>query len=190
MWTRCTAGGGHFRRRHKISADTSPGDSLSNSAVTLRATRTVASLAEPISLQEAVGRLGVHYMTAYRYVRTGRLPAQRDGVQWWIDPRDLDLVQHQERVRPGGPRPKRDRTAALTARRLGPQFARRGRKRGVVIIGAPAGDQHSLPGATASGCDGAVQSTNQAVRRSDSTAARPARPAPRQARTGRQAPAR
>jgi excisionase family DNA binding protein len=235
----------------------------------------VASLAEPISLQEAASRLGVHYMTAYRYIRTGRLPAQRDGVQWWVDPRDLDLVQHQERVRPGGPRPKRDRTAALTARmtagdeagawrviddalasgmdpaevyldllvpvlsgvgagwadgtvtvaaehrasavalriigRLGPQFARRGRKRGVVIIGAPAGDQHSLPGAivadllrgegfevidlgantpdtsfaettrdvtrlvavvigaTAPGCDGAVQSTVQAIRRSDST---------------------
>ena len=49
--------------------------------MTSRATRTVASLAEPISLQEAASRLGVHYMTAYRYVRTGRLPAQRDGVQ-------------------------------------------------------------------------------------------------------------
>jgi excisionase family DNA binding protein len=242
--------------------------------MTSRATRTVASLAEPISLQEAASRLGVHYMTAYRYVRTGRLPAQRDGIQWMVDPRDLGLVQHQERVRPG-PRPKRDRTAILTARmtagdeagawrviddalasgmdpaevyldllvpvmsgvgagwadgtvtvaaehrasavalriigRLGPQFARRGRKRGVVIIGAPAGDQHSLPGAIvadllrgegfevidlgantpdtsfaettrdvtrlvavvigaiASGCDGAVQSSAQAIRRSDST---------------------
>jgi methanogenic corrinoid protein MtbC1 len=31
--------------------------------------------------------------------------------------------------------------------RLGPRFARRGRKRGLVIIGAPAGDQHGLPGA-------------------------------------------
>jgi methanogenic corrinoid protein MtbC1 len=31
--------------------------------------------------------------------------------------------------------------------RLGPQFARRGRKRGTVVLGMPAGEQHSLPGA-------------------------------------------
>ena len=35
---------------------------------------------ELITLHEAAARLGVHYMTAYRYVRTGRLPAERDGV--------------------------------------------------------------------------------------------------------------
>ena len=166
-------------------------------------------MAERISLQEAASRLGVHYMTAYRYVRTGRLPARRDGAQWFVDPRDLDRMQHQDQARPGGRRAKADRTAILTARmiagdeagawrviddalasgmdpagvyldllapvlrgvgagwaagtvtvaeehrasavalrligRLGPQFARRGRKRGMVIIGAPAGDQHSRP---------------------------------------------
>ena len=179
--------------------------------MTSRTTRTAAPLAEPISLQEAASRLGVHYMTAYRYVRTGRLPARRDGAQWFVDPRDLDRMQQQDRARPAGRRAKADRTAILTARmtagdeagawrviddalasgmdpagvyldllapvlrgvgagwaagtvtvaeehrasavalrligRLGPQFARRGRKRGLVIIGAPAGDQHSLPGA-------------------------------------------
>ena len=167
--------------------------------------------AEPVSLQEAASRLGVHYMTAYRYVRTGKLPARRDGTQWFVDPHDLELVQHQNRSRPSGRQPKRDRTAVLTARmiagdeagawrviddalasgmdpsgvyldllvpvlrgvgdgwaagrvsiaeehrasavasriigRLGPRFTRRGMKRGAVIIGAPAGDQHSLPGA-------------------------------------------
>jgi excisionase family DNA binding protein len=243
--------------------------------MTSQATRTAVSLAEPISLQEAASRLGVHYMTAYRYVRTGRLPAQRDGAQWFVDPRDLDRMQRQDRVRAGGRGPRIDRTAILTARmtagdeagawrvvddalasgmdpggvyldllvpvlrgvgaswaagtvtvaaehrasavalriigRLGPQFARRGRKRGMVIIGAPAGDQHIVPGAivadllrgegfevidlgantpgssfaettqdatrlvavvigaTVSGCDGAVQSTIQALRRSGST---------------------
>ena len=179
--------------------------------MTSRTTRTAAPLAEPISLQEAASRLGVHYMTAYRYVRTGRLPARRDGAQWFVDPRDLDRMQQQDHARPAGRRAKADRTAILTARmtagdeagawrviddalasgmdpagvyldllapvlrgvgagwaagtvtvaeehrasavalrligRLGPQFARRGRKRGLVIIGAPAGDQHSLPGA-------------------------------------------
>jgi excisionase family DNA binding protein len=243
--------------------------------MTSRTTRTAAPLAEPISLQEAASRLGVHYMTAYRYVRTGRLPARRDGAQWFVDPRDLDRMQQQDRARPAGRRAKADRTAILTARmtagdeagawrviddalasgmdpagvyldllapvlrgvgagwaagtvtvaeehrasavalrligRLGPQFARRGRKRGLVIIGAPAGDQHSLPGAivadllrgdgfevidlgantpdssfaetaqdaarllavvigvTAPGCDSAVESIVQALRRSGST---------------------
>jgi len=46
----------------------------------------------PITLQEAADRLGVHYMTAYRYVRTGRLPAERSGSQWLVDPRDLAAV--------------------------------------------------------------------------------------------------
>ena len=243
--------------------------------MTSRTTRTAAPLAEPISLQEAASRLGVHYMTAYRYVRTGRLPARRDGAQWFVDPRDLDRMQRQDHARPAGRRAKADRTAILTARmtagdeagawrviddalasgmdpagvyldllapvlrgvgagwaagtvtiaeehrasavalrligRLGPQFARRGRKRGIVIIGAPAGDQHSLPGAivadllrgegfevidlgantpdssfaetvqdatrlvavvigvTAPGCDSAVESIVQALRRSGST---------------------
>jgi methanogenic corrinoid protein MtbC1 len=31
--------------------------------------------------------------------------------------------------------------------RLGPRFARRGRKRGVVVVAAPAGETHALPGA-------------------------------------------
>ncbi len=48
--------------------------------------------ARAINLQEAADRLGVHYMTAYRYVRTGRLPARREGSQWWVDPRDLRAV--------------------------------------------------------------------------------------------------
>jgi methanogenic corrinoid protein MtbC1 len=31
----------------------------------------------------------VHYMTVYRYVRTGRLPGRKVGAEWRIDPRDL-----------------------------------------------------------------------------------------------------
>jgi excisionase family DNA binding protein len=169
--------------------------------------------AEPISLREAARRLGVHYMTAYRYVRTGRLPARQAGQEWLVDPGDLDLVHPAEPPGPAGAvRPARlDRVPLLRARmvagdeagawrivedalasgqqaagiyldllvpvlrsvgdgwaegavsvaaehrasavaqriigRLGPRFARRGRKRGTVIIGGPAGDQHSLPGA-------------------------------------------
>ncbi|HEX6326323.1 MAG TPA: B12-binding domain-containing protein [Jiangellaceae bacterium] len=46
-----------------------------------------------IDLREAAQRLGVHYMTAYRYVRIGRLPATQDGGRWLVDPRDLDLLR-------------------------------------------------------------------------------------------------
>ena len=33
----------------------------------------------PFTLPEVAEKLGVHYMTAYRYVRTGRLPARTRG---------------------------------------------------------------------------------------------------------------
>jgi excisionase family DNA binding protein len=39
---------------------------------------------EALTLQEAADLLGVHYMTAYRYVRTGRLDATRHGGQWVV----------------------------------------------------------------------------------------------------------
>ena len=32
-------------------------------------------------------------MTVYRYVRTGRLPAERDGARWTVDPADLDRMR-------------------------------------------------------------------------------------------------
>jgi len=48
--------------------------------------------AQTISIEEAAERLGVHYMTIYRYVRTGRLPAEHEGGRWRIRPRDLALV--------------------------------------------------------------------------------------------------
>jgi excisionase family DNA binding protein len=63
---------------------------------------TPAPSAQPVSgligLQEAAERLGVHYMTVYRYVRTGRLPASRRGGQWWVDPKDLMAVGHAPAV--------------------------------------------------------------------------------------------
>ena len=45
---------------------------------------------ERIDLRDAAERLGVHYMTAYRYVRMGRLRAVQDGGRWVVDPADLD----------------------------------------------------------------------------------------------------
>jgi excisionase family DNA binding protein len=166
-----------------------------------------------ISLTEAADRLGVHYMTAYRYVRTGRLAAVKDGHEWQVDETDVAALLAAPAPTPG-PRkraPRGDRTdrlvelllrsdeagawtlveTALTGGlapaevyldllgpalatigrrwdegtitvadehrasavvlrligRLGPNFARRGRKRGTVVLGTAPGDRHGLPGA-------------------------------------------
>ena len=49
-----------------------------------------------LTLQEAADRLGVHYMTVYRWVRTGRLPAVEQGSAWAVDEADLDLLSEPE----------------------------------------------------------------------------------------------
>jgi excisionase family DNA binding protein len=46
-----------------------------------------------ISLHDAAERLGVHYMTAYRYVRTGRLPASKEGAEWRVALADIEAFQ-------------------------------------------------------------------------------------------------
>lgn len=48
---------------------------------------------EVLSLPEAAALLGVHYMTAYRYVRTGKLPATLVGGQWQVDRDALAALQ-------------------------------------------------------------------------------------------------
>ncbi len=45
-----------------------------------------------ISLTAAAERLGVHYMTAYRYVRTGRLAGVRHGNEWRVRTDDVDAL--------------------------------------------------------------------------------------------------
>ncbi len=42
-----------------------------------------------MNLKQAAAVLGVHYMTAYRYVRTGRLKARRTGTAWVVSGDDL-----------------------------------------------------------------------------------------------------
>jgi len=53
------------------------------------------------TLEEAAKALGVHYMTAYRYVRLGRLPAERHQGRWWVQRVDLDRLQATPRPSPG-----------------------------------------------------------------------------------------
>jgi excisionase family DNA binding protein len=48
-----------------------------------------------LTLQEAAERLGVHYMTAYRYVRLGVLPARKVAGSWRIAAADVARVNEQ-----------------------------------------------------------------------------------------------
>jgi MerR family transcriptional regulator, light-induced transcriptional regulator len=54
---------------------------------------TTSDSGEPIGLKAAAEQLGVHYMTAYRYVRTGRLPARTVRGEWQVTPEDLRRFQ-------------------------------------------------------------------------------------------------
>ena len=56
----------------------------------------------PLTLAQTAERLGVHYMTAYKYVRTGRLRAAKVGQEWLVAERDLaafERVQQAPRSR-------------------------------------------------------------------------------------------
>src|SRR5581483_9087360 len=93
-----------------------------------------------ITLQEAATRLGVHYMTAYRYVRTGRLPGERSGANWLVDPAALDRLGP---AAPSAPRPPRG-----TARAEAP-----GRLAARLVAGDEAGAWHLVETALTSGLD-------------------------------------
>ena len=168
--------------------------------------------ADTVTLQEAADRLGVHYMTAYRYVRLGQLAAEKVSGTWRVavtevarmkeaasEPRERGhrarvrapwATRLENRLRAGdelgswgvieaalasgaepatvyldvlGPSMRsigdawasgeidvgiEHRASVIVMRilgRLGPRFARRGRPRGTVLLGAPAGEQHGLP---------------------------------------------
>jgi excisionase family DNA binding protein len=60
--------------------------------------------ARHLSLHEAAELLGVHYMTIYRRVRLGILPARKVGATWTIDRADLERAP----TTPEGPRRRGD----------------------------------------------------------------------------------
>ncbi len=67
-----------------------------------------------IDLQTAADELGVHYQTAYRWVRNGKLRADLVGGRYLISRQDLELVDAGRRtpMPPPPPRPKRIATSA------------------------------------------------------------------------------
>ena len=170
-------------------------------------------MGDDMTLQAAAELLGVHYMTAYRYVRLGLLPATKLGSTWRVAHADLTAFRTAPSPSALPARQTGARTAPWAARfesrllagdgggswgvveaaltagmepdevyldviapslrgvgdrwaageidvatehrasgiamrvvgRLGPRLARRGRTRGVIVVGTPAGEQHSLP---------------------------------------------
>jgi excisionase family DNA binding protein len=166
-----------------------------------------------LTLQEVADELGVHYMTAYRYVRLGVLDATKSGGVWQVQRSTLDRFRAGTGEAAGGASRPRGRRAPWSTRlesrlvagdapgawsvveaamaagaeldeiylevltpamvsigerwaageldisiehratgiamrivgRIGPRFNRRGRARGVVALGAPAGAFHALP---------------------------------------------
>jgi excisionase family DNA binding protein len=159
-----------------------------------------------LTLKETAERLGVHYMTAYKYVRHGKLPATKVGGEWRVAEADLEAMlssaaiprskgdtdwsgRLEDRLLAGdeagawavveaalasGFTPEQIHVDLLTIAlrsigqawhdgeisiaeehrataaaykivgRLGNRFARRGRRRGRIIIGTPPGERHGL----------------------------------------------
>jgi excisionase family DNA binding protein len=94
-----------------------------------------------ISLPQAAQRLGVHYMTAYRYVRTGQLPAIREGAKWSVDVADLGLARSSQDVTPPARHPPVERASRLVDR---------------LVAGDGAGAWTIVEGAMSSGSDPAT----------------------------------
>jgi MerR family transcriptional regulator, light-induced transcriptional regulator len=169
-----------------------------------------------LTLQEVADELGVHYMTAYRYVRLGVMEASKVGGVWQVPRSAVDRFREEAEAAAtgasggGGARNRRapwsrrlesrlvagdapgswsvveaamaagaeldeiyldvltpamvsigsrweageldisieHRATGIAMRilgRIGPRFGRRGRSRGVIALGAPAGEFHALP---------------------------------------------
>ncbi len=72
---------------------------------------------EPLDLQAAADELGVHYQTAYRWVRGGRLDAQMVGGRYVVERADLAAFDEARRT-PTAPRPPSSSRVARSADRV------------------------------------------------------------------------
>ena len=103
---------------------------------------------ESLTLHEAADRLGVHYMTVYRHVRLGMLPAHKIGGSWRIEPADLPASP----IAHGATRAATLATSATasTPRRRAPWAERLGRR---MLAGDRAGSWQVVEAAMASGVE-------------------------------------
>lgn len=65
-------------------------------------------MSEFLTLREAAEVLEVHYMTAYRYVRLGLLPAHKDGRTWKVATNDLQNFSQDNGNEPSHPLSRRN----------------------------------------------------------------------------------
>ena len=56
---------------------------------------------DSLTIAQAAEILGVHYMTVYKYVRTGRLQATKVGGGWLVERADLDTFAHRPAAEEG-----------------------------------------------------------------------------------------
>lgn len=104
---------------------------------------TNGSAGETVDLAEAAARLGVHYQTAYQWVRSGRLPAQLVDRRYAVRIADLDRLR-AERSRPRTPPRRRPRTG------FGPLAAR---TFDLLVAGDERGTRQLLSGLVAGGLE-------------------------------------
>lgn len=100
-----------------------------------------------VSLHEAARRLKVHYMTVYRYVRSGRLPARQEDGEWKVLVADIQAFATARKQRP-------TRSTAGKAKhgsRAAADWA--GRFEQCLVAGDETGAEHLLDDALASGHD-------------------------------------
>jgi excisionase family DNA binding protein len=96
-----------------------------------------------LTLEEAAGQLGVHYMTVYRYVRTGRLPGWKVGAEWRVAADDVGALASGGAPGPG--RRPAGTGAVERSRRDADRLARR------LVAGDEAGAWRIVDDALASG---------------------------------------
>ncbi len=72
---------------------------------------------EPLDLQRAAEELGVHYQTAYRWVRTGKLPAQLVDGRYQVHRHDIGAMS-ATRAAPQAPPPPTTERLARAAERM------------------------------------------------------------------------
>lgn len=100
---------------------------------------------ERIDLQSAADEIGVHYQTAYRWVRSGRLPAVTVDGKYQIERRDLDALVRDRLAphRPAAPTNRRMSTASEAMYRAlvdGDESAAAAVARSIVDDGGPVTD--------------------------------------------------
>lgn len=68
----------------------------------INASKRPRSPEDHLTLNDVAERLGIHYMTAYKYVRTGKLPATKVGGGWQVREVDLDAFTAKPVPSPSG----------------------------------------------------------------------------------------